>query len=106
MTGSFLSAFANIRCLGLTRIADDPETDGWKWIFIVQGALTIGIALLAWFLIIDFPEVEIKKNKFLSPEEETVVKARLLREWGSFEGEKVTWTTIKLVGRDWRIWSL
>lgn len=106
MTGSFLSSFANILCLGLTRIADDPETDGWKWIFIVQGALTMGAGILAWFLLVGFPDVEITRTKFLSIEEVHVVKARLMRERGSIEGEKVTWTTVKHVGLDWRIWSV
>ena len=106
MTGSFLSSFANILCLGLTRIADDPETHGWKYIFIVQGALTMGFSILAWFLIVDFPEVEVQKMKFLSPQEAQVIKSRMIAERGTFEGEKVTWKTIRLVGLDWRIWSL
>jgi sugar phosphate permease len=106
MTGSFLSSFANILCLGLTRIADDPEVDGWKYIFIVQGAITIGIAIVGWFVIVDFPEKEIGKVKFLSAEEAEAVKMRLIRERGSSEGEQVTWGTIKAVCSQWRVWSL
>lgn len=106
MTGSFLSSFANILCLGLTRIADNPEVDGWKYIFIVQGAITIGIAIVGWFFIVDFPEKEIRKTKFLSPDEAEAVKMRLIRDRGSSEGEQVTWGTIKIVVSDWRLWSL
>lgn len=106
MTGSFLSSFANILCVGLTHIAHDPETNGWKYIFIVQGAITIAIAVIAWFLIVDFPESEIQKVKFLSVDEAEVLRARLIRERGSADGERVTWRTIKAVGLDWRVWSL
>ena len=102
----FLSSFANILCLGLTHIADDPETNGWKYIFIVQGAITIAVAIIAWFLVVQFPEEEIRKAKFLSADEAEVVRAYLIRDRGSSEGERVTWSTIKAVGLDWRVWSL
>ena len=106
MTGSFLSSFANILCLGLTHIARDPDTNGWKYIFIVQGAITIAIAIMARFVIVDFPEREIQKAKFLSADEAEAVRSRLIRDHGSSEGERVTWCTIKAVGLDWRVWSL
>ncbi|KAJ9612209.1 hypothetical protein H2200_003806 [Cladophialophora chaetospira] len=106
MSGSFLSSFANILCLGLTHIADDPETNGWKYIFIVQGAITIAVAITAWFIIVDFPEGEIQKAKFLSADEAEVVRTRLIRDRGSSEGERVSWNTIKDVCLDWRVWSL
>lgn len=106
MTGSFLSSFANILCLGLTRIADDPEVDGWKYIFIVQGAITIAIAVLAWFLLVGFPDKEILKTKFLTPDQAEAVKQRLIRDSGTSEGEQVTWPVIKSVIFDWRVWAL
>ncbi|KIX08765.1 uncharacterized protein Z518_03422 [Rhinocladiella mackenziei CBS 650.93] len=71
--------------------------------FIVQGALTIGVAILGWFWIVDFP---IRKAKFLSADEVRVVKYRLLRERGSSEGENVTWRAVQIVGLDWRVWTL
>ncbi|EXJ61414.1 uncharacterized protein A1O5_11729 [Cladophialophora psammophila CBS 110553] len=106
MTGSFLSSFANILCLGLTRIANNPEKDGWKYIFIVQGAMTIAIAAIGWFAIVDFPDSEIRKVKFLSADEAEMIKLRLIRERGSSEGERVSWDTIRAVSLDWRVWSL
>lgn len=104
MTASFLSSFSNILAYGLTQIASDPVNDGWKWIFVVEGAITIGISILAWFVIVDFPESS--RNKFLSPEEVQVVKNRLLAERGSAEGGKVTWKVIKETVLDWQVWSM
>lgn len=106
MTGSFLSSFANILCVGLTHIADEPQTDGWKYIFIVQGAITIAIAIVGWFVIVDFPEKEIQKGKFLSASEADVVRARLVRDHNASQGERMTWETIKIVCLDWKVWSL
>ncbi|KIX03812.1 uncharacterized protein Z518_07365 [Rhinocladiella mackenziei CBS 650.93] len=104
MTASFLSSFSNILAYGLTQIASDPETDGWKWIFIVEGALTIGLAILAFFIIVDFPES--KRNRFLSPEEIQIVKQRLIQERGTTEAGKVTWKVIRETVSDWQVWSI
>ncbi|KAJ9500185.1 hypothetical protein H2202_004576 [Exophiala xenobiotica] len=104
MTASFLSSFSNILAYGLTQIASNPELDGWKWIFIVEGAITIGLAILARFIIVDFPESP--RNKFLTPDEVRVVTNRLLAERGTAEGGKVTWKVIKETILDWQVWTI
>lgn len=104
MMASFLSSFSNILSWGIIHIADDPEVNGWKWIFIVEGAITIGVAILAFFVLVDFPEST--RNTFLKPEEAAIVRARLLRERGYDEAEKVTWKVIKETITDWQVWSL
>lgn len=37
---------------------------GWRWIFIVEGLLTIACAIPAWWIIADFPT---DKNRFITP---------------------------------------
>lgn len=104
LTASFLSSFANILAYGLTQIASDPELGGWKWIFIIEGAITIVIAVIAWFAVIDFPDS--KRNTFLSPEEVEIINARLLRSRGTLEGAKVTWRVIRETVTDWQVWTM
>ena len=104
MTASFLSSFSNILAYGLTQIASNPELGGWKWIFIVEGAITVGLAILARFIIVDFPESP--RNKFLTPDEVRVVTNRLLAERGTAEGGKVTWRVIRETVLDWQVWSM
>lgn len=104
MTASFLSSFSNILAYGLTQIASQPEVDGWKWIFIVEGAMTIALAIAAFFIIVDFPES--KRNKFLNADEIEIVKQRLMQERGTTEGGKVTWRVIRETVTDWQVWSL
>ena len=103
-TANFLSSFANILAYGLTQIADEPEVTGWRWIFIVQGALTIGVAILAWLLMPDFPESN--RNKFLSPEEKKFTRARLIAERGDAEAGKVTKKVIIAACSDWYTWAM
>ncbi|KIW58013.1 hypothetical protein PV05_02565 [Exophiala xenobiotica] len=104
MTASFLSSFSNILAYGLTQIASNPELDGWKWIFIVEGAITVGLAIMARFIIVDFPESP--RNKFLTPDEVRVVTNRLLAERGTAEGGKVSWKVIRETVLDWQVWTI
>lgn len=104
LTASFLSSFANILAYGLTQIASDPELGGWKWIFIIEGAITIVIAVIAWFAVIDFPDS--KRNTFLSPEQVEIINARLLRSRGTLEGGKVTWRVVRETVTDWQVWTM
>lgn len=103
MTASFLSSLSNILAYGLIQIADDPKVNGWKWIFAVEGAITVGIAVLVYIVVVDFPDS--KRNDFLTAEEKLVVRARLEQERGSSEGEKVTWKVIWETVQDWQVWA-
>ncbi|KAK5452845.1 hypothetical protein LTS15_006993 [Exophiala xenobiotica] len=103
MAASFLSSLSNILAYGLIQIADNPSTNGWKWIFIVQGAITVGIAILVYIVVVDFPDS--KRNSFLTAEEKVIVRTRLDQERGTSEGEKVTWKVILDTAKDWQVWA-
>jgi MFS family permease len=51
---------------------------GWRWIFILEGCLTCLISFFFFFLLPDFPE----EAKWLTEDERTYVKARLLKDQG------------------------
>lgn len=99
-----MSSFANILAYGLTQIAGDPIRDGWKWIFIIQGCITCGISIVAYFVIVDFPDSP--RNKFLSPEEKETLDRRLVSERGDSEAGKVTIKTIIDVCKMWHPWVM
>jgi hypothetical protein len=42
--------------------------NGWQWIFIIEGAATIGLGVLAWLFAADFPET----SRFVNEEERKV----------------------------------
>ncbi|KAI0888064.1 MFS general substrate transporter [Annulohypoxylon maeteangense] len=104
MTGSALSAFANILALGLIQISKvHPSYKGWRWIYIIEGIMTCVAAVIAWFVIVDFPDSD--RNTFLSEEESAFVKARLAEDRGTEEREKVTWAVFVETATDWKVWS-
>lgn len=77
---------------------------GWRWLFIVEGAATIGVALIALFILPDFPA----NSRRLSEREKHIAVARLATENVTAiteESERLThWQAIVLSVQDWRTW--
>ncbi|KAJ5363405.1 major facilitator superfamily domain-containing protein [Penicillium brevicompactum] len=49
---------------------------GWRWLFIIEGVITIGFAIISIFILPDFPTT----TKRLSDRERQIAVARLVRE--------------------------
>jgi hypothetical protein len=75
----------------------------WRWIFIIEGAITVVAGIGSWFIIVDFPDSD--KNTFLTIEERAFVKARLAEDRGPEEREKVTVKILARTAADWKPWA-
>jgi hypothetical protein len=71
-------------------------------IFILEGIITVVIAAIAAFFLVDFPD----KAKFLKPDEKQHVLNRLNIERGDGETHNLTWKTFRLHMSDWNIWFI
>ncbi|RCK64812.1 High-affinity nicotinic acid transporter [Candida viswanathii] len=76
--------------------------ESWRWIFIIEGAVTCGCAILLFFLIADFPE----EAKFLKSNEAQFLKSKLEILAGVPSGfeVKVTWKDVAKCLKDLLIW--
>jgi MFS family permease len=73
---------------------------GWRWIFILEGLLTVVVSLFFFFLLPNFPE----ESKWLTEEERAFVKARLQIDQGkSARDRKMTLGDIGRVFKDPKI---
>lgn len=101
------SALANIfgGLLGaavLGNLDGDLGLAGWRWLFIVEGTITIGIAILAGFFLPNYPET----TSWLTEEEKTLAAWRLLADVNE-EDERHAQSTIvglKLALKDYRLY--
>ncbi|BEI81739.1 hypothetical protein CcaverHIS002_0208990 [Cutaneotrichosporon cavernicola] len=59
---------------------------GWRWIFIIEGILTVVIAIIGFVLIVDFPD----RSTFLTPEEKEMIITRIDRDRGDSEADPMT----------------
>jgi sugar phosphate permease len=72
---------------------------GWRWIFIIEGIITIAIGFLVVLLVPDFPE----KATFITPDERDRLVAKLRADKGpeKLDLKNIPWLKILI---DYRIW--
>lgn len=76
--------------------------DGWAWIFILEGLLTIVIAVASFWMVHDFPD----EARFLSPEDRARVLLRLKRDGQhSAEHEEFHWAYLWAAVADWKTYA-
>jgi len=100
LSSMVISGFSNIIGYGISLLDGSHGLEGWRWIFIIFGAITIGLGIIAFFTVVDFPD----KSNFLSEEQKQFVIDRLNKDRGDAMPDKLT---LKLVGKhltDWKIW--
>lgn len=70
-------------------------------IFIIEGCLTIGISCLSYFFIVPFPE----ESTFLTPDDKTLLLARLKVDGGGIAHDDLSARRIAEILKDWKIWA-
>lgn len=73
----------------------------WQWIFVLFGAFTVFLAILCFFLIVDFPD----KNTFLTEKETAFVLQRIESDRGDSVADKLTKEKLILHLSDWKGWA-
>lgn len=100
---AFSGALSGLLAFGIARMDGLRGIAGWRWIFIVEGAVTVAAALAMPFLIVDTPE----RANWLSDDEKRFIDLRL-RMSGvrtqTEEGDKFSWKLLLKTMFDWKIW--
>lgn len=75
---------------------------GWRWLFIIEGVITIGVAIVAGFVLPDYPHT----TRWLSEEERTYAAWRLLEDISEVDQQHgaSVWAGLKMALRDYRLY--
>jgi MFS family permease len=103
--GSLASACAGILAYGLMQLKGRQGLNGWRWIFIIEGALTCFLGIAAYWMLVDFPDKAHMSWKFLTQREAKFIIDRVDRDRGDAKPEP--WNLKKFLrgGADIKIWG-
>jgi MFS family permease len=107
---SVAGAFSGLLAFGIAHMDGVGNLAGWRWIFILEGILTVVVAVIAYFTLYDFPETA----TFLTEEERAFVVYRL--KYQNFKEEAdggvrvaqddtFQWKFVKAAFLDWQIYT-
>jgi len=93
-------AVSGLLAYGLGKMAGVGGYNGWRWIFIIEGLMTIVVGIASKWLIVDWPETA----KFLNDEERALLVARLTLDAGEAQMNRLDKKAAKRIFSDWKIY--
>jgi sugar phosphate permease len=73
---------------------------GWQWLFIIQGVVTLIVAISGFFILPNEPLT----TWWLTPEERTLAHERTQRDTVGNQGQTTTWSGILEAAKDPKVW--
>ncbi|KAF7164714.1 hypothetical protein CNMCM6106_001126 [Aspergillus hiratsukae] len=99
-------AFSGLLAAGIAQMDGVGGQEGWRWIFLLEGIVTVVLGVMCFFLLIDSPR---RSGKWLDPEEIRYLELQqFIKEGGHFKDERKrpSWSVIKAVVLNWRMYML
>ncbi|KFY14447.1 hypothetical protein V491_06042 [Pseudogymnoascus sp. VKM F-3775] len=103
---SMAGAFSGLLAFAIAKMDGVGGYEGWRWIFILEGLLTVLVACVAYFIMYDFPDTA----SFLTPQERAWASHRLKYQGSKRSGrmiaesDKFEWRFVKAAVLDWQVW--
>ncbi|KAI0019853.1 major facilitator superfamily domain-containing protein [Xylariomycetidae sp. FL0641] len=94
------SAFSGLLAFAIANMGGVRGYGAWRWIFIVEGLLTIVVAILSRPWVVDWPETA----KFLNEDDRKLLVARLAHEAGEAKMDHLTPAARRRIAGDWKIY--
>ncbi|KAL2023726.1 hypothetical protein VTK56DRAFT_1440 [Thermocarpiscus australiensis] len=105
LVGSVASAFAGILAYGIMQMAGLAGLSGWRWIFIIEGIMTMLLAIAGYWLLVDFPDSKRSNWRFLGPRERGWICARVDADRGDVKPQPFSLAKYLRAGADIKIWA-
>lgn len=103
--GSLASACAGILAYGIMQLKGRQGLNGWRWIFIIEGALTCFLGIVGYWALVDFPDKAHTSFHFLNLRETKFIIDRVNKDRGDAKPEPFTARKFLGAGLDIKIWG-
>ncbi|UZP39042.1 hypothetical protein NXS19_006858 [Fusarium pseudograminearum] len=96
-------AFSGLLAAGIAEMDGVAGLEGWRWIFLLEGMVTVLLGVACFFFLIDTPALS---SRWLTPEEIKFLELSMfIKQGGGFQEEStVRWKDIKMVLTNWRVY--
>ncbi|KAF9263892.1 MFS general substrate transporter [Marasmius fiardii PR-910] len=101
LTTQAINAFGAILAYALSLLAGKQGLNGWQWIFIVEGSVTVLFGMVTYFYIPDFPD----RNNFLTAEQTKLILDRIEGDRGDSLPDEFTAKKVLSHLGDWVLWA-
>ncbi|EQB47904.1 MFS transporter [Colletotrichum gloeosporioides Cg-14] len=101
-TGNLLaSSFSGLIAAGVFAGLDGKHgLAGWRWLFLIQGVATVGVAVVALFLLPNAP----LETRWLTPEQRQLAHDRVAKDTTEKRQATSTWSGLWEAATDYRTW--
>ncbi|EMR65065.1 putative major facilitator superfamily transporter protein [Eutypa lata UCREL1] len=94
-------SFGGLLAAGIEHMDGVGNLEGWRWIFILEGLLTIVFGVISFWMVYDFPA----EARFLSDEDRNRVIRRLWADQQSLaDNEDWNMEHVRAALKDWKMW--
>ncbi|EMC93571.1 hypothetical protein BAUCODRAFT_125421 [Baudoinia panamericana UAMH 10762] len=98
-------ATGSIVNFGLNKLDGRSGLAGWRWMFLVQGLITIVLGCLTYFWIVDFPEHAHETRYFLTTEEQELAVARIQEDRKDVQADPFAWRKVLVHATDPKVYG-
>lgn len=102
---SLAGAFSGLLAFGIEKMEGVGGLAGWRWIFILEGIVTVAVGATLYWTLPDSPAT----CSFLTQQEKSIIDRRLMQDAGTKAGHVSTddgfqWRFLKEALLEWKIW--
>ncbi|OTA97726.1 hypothetical protein M434DRAFT_391654 [Hypoxylon sp. CO27-5] len=90
---------------GLNQLDGKGGIAGWRYMFLVQGLISMVIGVITYFWIVDFPEEAHRSFWFLTPEEQDLAVARINADRKDVKPDPFSWGKVFVHARDPKVYG-
>ena len=90
---------------GLNHLNGRGGLAGWRYMFLVQGLVTIVLGFVTYFWIVDFPEQAHQSLWFLTQDEQKLAVSRIQKDRKDVQADAFSWKKVLIHAKDPKIYG-